>query len=174
MKQEKQLHLDEIKDQIQQFDSFVIMRYLGLSANKANDLRRDVAQLGGSLEMVRKRLFIKAAEAAGLKLDLSAMPGHIGLVFGGKDSFDLAKSVFKFSQDNDKTVEVIGGRFEGQLYDGQQVEMLSKLPSKDEMRAQLLSMFEAPMAQTLAVMDALLTSVMHCMDNKSKQENSDE
>lgn len=174
MRQEKQLLLDEVKDQINEFDTFLIMRYIGLSANKANDLRRDVAQLGGTLEMVRKRLLIKAADAAGLKLDMSALPGHIGLIFAGKDSLEITKSVFKFSQDNEKTVEVIGGSFEGQLYNAQQVEMLSKLPSKAEMRAQLLSVFEAPMAQTLAVMDALLTSVMHCMDNKSKQESADE
>ena len=39
MRQEKQLLLDEIKDQIEQFDSFVIMRYLRLNANKANEFR---------------------------------------------------------------------------------------------------------------------------------------
>ena len=50
------------------------------------------------------------------------------------------------------------------------VEKLSKLPGKDEMRAQLLSVFEAPMAQTLAVMDALLASVVYCLDNKCQQE----
>ena len=49
------------------------------------------------------------------------------------------------------------------------VESLSKLPGKDEMRAQLLAYLEAPMAQTLAVMDALLTSVVYCLENKSKQ-----
>ena len=43
---------------------------------------------------------------------------------------------------------------------------MSKLPSKDEMRAQFLGTLEAPMAQTLAVMDALLTSVVHCLNNK--------
>lgn len=173
MRQEKQLLLDEIKEQIDRHGSFVIMRYQGLSANTANDFRRQIAKLGGNIEVVRKRILLKAAEAAGVKLDLKALPGHIGLVLAGKDPIETTKAVFRFSQDNDKTVEVIGGRFEGLIYTGEQVEALSKLPGKDEMRAQLLAVFEAPMAQTLAVMNALLTSVVYCLDNKSKQESSD-
>ena len=46
---------------------------------------------------------------------------------------------------------------------------LSLTASKDEMRAQFLGLLEAPLAQTLAVMDAVLSSVVYCLDNKSKE-----
>lgn len=170
MRQDKNILKDEIRSQIEHFSSFVIMNYTGLSANAVNQFRRDIAGLGGSLEMVRKRVLIKAAESAGIKLDLSSLPGHIGLVFAGNDPLEMTKLVFKYSQQPEKTIGVVGGRFEGQLYEAAQMERLSKLPSKDEMRAQLLATFEAPMAQTLAVMEALLTSVVYCLDNKCKQE----
>jgi large subunit ribosomal protein L10 len=168
MKPEKELLLDEVKNQIKGREAFVIMRYQVLNANKANEFRREINKLGGNIEVVRKRLLVKAAEAAGVKLDLEALPGHIGLVLVGKDPIETTKAVYRFSQDNDKTIEVIGGQFEGQMYTGAQVQALSMLPSKDEMRAQFLGLLEAPMAQTLAVMDALLTSVVFCLDNKSK------
>ena len=45
-----------------------------------------------------------------------------------------------------------------------------KLPAKDEMRAQLLGLFEAPMSQTLSTMESLLTSVMHCLENKKDKD----
>lgn len=169
MRKDKQLLLDEVKGQIDEYGSFVIMSYLNLSANMANQFRIEIAKLGGSVEVMRKRVLIKAAEAAGVKLDLKALPGHIGLVFAGNDMLETTKAVFKFGQDADKAVKVIGGRFEGKLYGAADIEMLSKLPGKDEMRAQLLAVFEAPMSQTLAVMEALLTSVVYCLDNKSKQ-----
>jgi len=173
MRQEKQFLLDEVKGQIEQTGSFVIMRYAGLSANLANDFRREVAKSGGSVEVVRKRVLIKAAEAAGVNLDLKALPGHIGLVFAGNDPIETTKAVFKFSQDFGQLIEVVGGRFEGQLYSGADVEMLSKLPGKDGMRAQLLSVLEAPMAQTLAVMEAILSSVVYCLENKCQQDGSE-
>lgn len=168
MRQDKQLLLDEIKGQIENFDSFVVMRYQQLNANKANLLRREVAKLGGSIGVMRKRVLIKAAEAAGISLDVKALPGHIGLVYAKKDPIEMTKLVIKFGEDNDKAIEVVGGRIDGQLYNAADVNALSKLPGKNEMRAILLSVFEAPMAQTLAVMDALLSSVVYCLDNKAK------
>lgn len=173
MSHEKQLLLNEVKDQIDQFGSFVIMRYFSLTANQANDFRREVAKIGGNVEVVRKRVLLKAAEAAGVPLDLAALPGHIGLVFAGKDPLETAKVVFKFSQSS-KALEVIGGRIDGQLYSAPDVETLSKLPGKDEMRAQLLSVLEAPMSQTLAVMEALVSSVVYCLDNKCKQSSDNQ
>jgi large subunit ribosomal protein L10 len=172
MKPEKQLLLDEVTDQIKGRETFVIMRYQRMDANKANAFRREINKLGGDIEVVRKRLLVKAAEAVGVKLDLEALPGHIGLVLAGHDPIETTKAVYRFSQENDKIVEVIGGQFEGRMYTGEQVKALSMLPSKDEMRAQFLGTLEAPMAQTLAVMNALLTSIVFCLDNKSKLDAS--
>jgi|LakMenE01Jun11ns_1017448.scaffolds.fasta_scaffold9567815_2 large subunit ribosomal protein L10 len=172
MRQEKQLLLDEIAGQIKQSgNTFVIMSYQKLNANAANEFRRQIAKLGGNLEVVRKRVLLKAAQTAGIDLKMDVLPGHIGLVYGGNDPIETTKAVFRFSEENEQTIKVVGGHFEGQLYTGEQIEALSKLPGKNEMRAQLLGLFEAPMAQTLSVMEALLASVMYCLDNKAKQES---
>jgi large subunit ribosomal protein L10 len=169
MRTEKELLKQEIKDKLDRFGSFVIMQYTGLTANMANEFRREMGKLGGDVEVVRKRVLLKAAEDAGVQLDLSSLPGHIGIVFLGQDPIETTKMVFKFSQDREKVIQVIGGRFDGQLYSGADVERLSTLPGKNEMRAQLLSVLEAPLSQTLAVMEALLASVPYCLDNKGKQ-----
>jgi large subunit ribosomal protein L10 len=166
MRQDKQLLLDEIAGQINKYPSFVLMQYLGLNANKANAFRRDVLNMGGDVAMMRKRVLIKAAETSGIHFDLASLPGHIGLVYAGHDPIEMTKYVFKFGQENDKTVTVVGGRLDGILYNAADVEMLSKLPGKNEMRAELLGILEAPLAQTLAVMDALISSVVYCLDNK--------
>lgn len=173
MRAEKELLKQEIKDKIERFESFVIMQYSHLTANMANDLRREIGKGGGDVEVVRKRVLLKAAEDAGVQLDPASLPGHIGIVFLGKDPIESTKTVIKFSQDREKVIQVIGGRFDGQLYSGADVEYLSTLPGKDEMRAQFLSTLEAPLSQTLAVIEALLTSVPHCLENKSKGETTE-
>jgi large subunit ribosomal protein L10 len=174
MRAEKELLKKEIKDKLERFESFVIMQYARLSANAANDFRRQLSKVGGDVEVVRKRVLLKAAEDAGVQLDLSSLPGHIGIVFLGQDPIETTKMVFKFSQDREKVIQIIGGRFDGQLYIGADVERLSTLPGKDEMRSQLLSVLEAPLSQTLAVMEALLASIPYCLDNKGKQEEGSE
>lgn len=174
MRQEKNLLKNEIKDKFEKHGSFVIMNYLKLSANAANAFRRQIRKLGGEVEVVRKRVLLKAAEDAGISLNHSQLEGHIGLVFLGEDPIETTKSVFTFSQENEKSIQVVGGQFDGKIYSGADVERLSTLPGKDEMRAQLLSVFEAPMTHTLSVMVALMTSVPYCLDNKIKLEGGEQ
>lgn len=172
MRPEKQLLLDEVKDQIDEYGDFAIFQYAGVDANKMTDFRSDVAKIGGEVQMIRKRILIKAAAAAGVELDLTTLPGHIGLVFSGNDAVEMTKVVFEFSKDSKKALSVLGGRVDGQLYNAADVETLSKLPSMDVMRAQLLGLFEAPMSQVVSVIDTLLTSVPYCLENKCKKEES--
>jgi large subunit ribosomal protein L10 len=169
MRKEKQYLLDELKEQLNKFSSFVLINYSNINANKISAFRRDVRKMKGGVEFVKKRILVKAAGSLGHELDLKTLPGHIGVVLGDKDALELTKFVFQFRKENDKKVNVVGGFLEGVILSGEQVEELSKLPSKDEMRAQLLATFEAPMSQTLSVMEALITSVVYCLDNKVKQ-----
>ncbi len=168
MRQEKQILRDEIRGQIDKFPSFVIMRHIGLSANTMSDFRRSIFKMGGNVEFVRKRVLVKAAEEAGVSLIWRCCQ-VISVCICKRRSVELTKYVFQFGKENDPAVEVIGGRFEGKLYNATQIEMLSALPSRDEMRSQFLATLEAPMAQTLSVMEAVLTSVVYCLDNKRKQ-----
>jgi len=169
MRSEKQFLLEEVKEMIDRHQSFVIMQYSRMSANKANDFRCQIAEVGGDVQMINKRILVKAAKESGIELDLAALPGHIGLVFTGEDPIPAAKAVVQLCKESNQGISILGGRFEGQLFPGQQVEELSKLPGKDGMRSQLLAVLEAPMQQTVGVMNSLLCSVIYCLEEKSKK-----
>jgi large subunit ribosomal protein L10 len=174
MRAEKQLLLDEMKEAIDNSGAFLITQYQGLSANSSVGLRDSIAEKGGEMKVVRKRVFLKASEAMGLSLEPSMLDGHIAVVFAGEDAVETTKTVFQFGKENPNTLDVLGGLFDGVVCDAAKVKKLSTLPGKDEMRAQLLGLFEAPMSQTLSVMESLLTSVIFCLDNKVKQEQDNE
>ncbi len=172
MRQDKQLLLDDIKEQMDTAGSFVIMSYQQLKANLANDFRDEMAKIGSSVEMVPKRVLIKAAEQVQITLEHEKLPGHISLVLAGEEPFQTAKLVYKYSKKNGDVFTVLGGKFEGKLCDADQVKQLSELPTQDEMRAQLLGTFAAPLSQTLAVFNALLTSVPSCLQQKCDKDGN--
>lgn len=173
MRDEKTLLLDEIKDQINSYDSFIIMGYSGFTANSANEFRNVIAEQGGNVEMVPKRVLVKAAEESGLSLQREQLPGHISVVFAGQQPYETAKTVFKYSKDKGNVFTVLGGKFEGKLYAADDVEKLSKLPSLDEMRAQFVGLLEAPMAHTVSTMETLLSTIIVCLENKAKKEGQE-
>lgn len=168
MRPEKQLLLNEIKEKIDGSKALFLTRYQRLNPNLASAFRMQVAKSGGSFEVVRKRILLKAAGESGIALQSGMLEGHIGVVFADVDPIEMTKVIYQFRKENEDVLEVLGGRFDGQLCSAKDVEQISQLPSKDEMRAQFLGTLEAPLSQTLAVVEALLTSVMHCLENKSQ------
>ncbi len=157
MRAEKHLLLDEIKQKIDSSTALIVARYDRLPPNLSWEFRDQLAKSGSAFEVVRKRVFLKAAEQAGIKLDESLLKGHIGVVFVQQpDAMPSAKMVCKFSGDNQNVLEVVCGQIEGKIYGGAEVVQLAKLPALDEMRAQFLALLVSPMSQTLAVFDALI------------------
>ncbi len=169
MRPEKQLLLDEIAEKINGSKAFVLTRYGKLEPNISSHFRQALGKAGGSFEVVRKRILIKAAQSAGISLDEALLQGHVGIVFAEEDPVQTTKAFFQFSKENEDLFHVLGGQFEGRLCSAKDVEQISKLPGQQEMRAQFLATLEAPLSQTLAVMEALLTSVMFCLEEKSQK-----
>jgi large subunit ribosomal protein L10 len=119
--------------------------------------------------VVKKRLFLKAAELSGIQFNSSLLEGHIGVVFVSQaDAIVPAKTVFKFSEENGKLLEVLEGFIEGKIMPGAELEMLSKLPGIDEMRAGLLALFVSPMSHVLSVMEAAIAGPLAERQEKSE------
>lgn len=171
MRPEKQLLLDEIKEKVLDSKALVLASYQKFEPNLVAGFRSNLAKMGGSLEVVRKRILIKAAQVAGVTLDPALLKGHVAVFFADQDPVQTTKLIYQFAKDNEGLLQVLCGRFEGVVCSARDVETISNLPSKDEMRAQFLGTLEAPLSQTLAVFEALLTSVIHCMDNKNQESN---
>ena len=167
MKKEKQLLLDALTIEMGKNPSFLITEYKALEANKVSEFRNQLRKLGGNFEVVKKRIFLKALKEKGLQLRLDQLPGHIGLIFASLDPVETTKAVVTFSDANQKAISLVGASLDGVLIDQADVARIALLPSKDQMRAQLLGLLEAPMAQTLSVIEALLASVPCCLDNKA-------
>lgn len=169
MREEKQLLLNEIKDKIAGSKAIVLTSYKRLAPNKSAEFRLNLSKAGGCMEVVKKRVLVKAAQAADIALDPALLKGHIAVIFADQDPVQMTKAVYQFRKENEDLLEVIGGRFEGAVCSAADMEQISKLPGKDEMRAQFLGTIEAPLSQTLAAIEALLTSVLHCMENKAEK-----
>ncbi len=173
MKKEKQLFLEDIKSHVVANPSFIVAQYKKLTANQANEFRRQMQKQGVQFEVIRKRMLAKACSLAGFTLPLDVLEGHVGVLSTTNDPMDAVKAVLKYSDANEKCFNLLAARLEGQMILGEDVEALSKIPSKDELRAQFLGLLEAPMSQTLAVFEALLSSVVSCVDNKVKKEQGE-
>ncbi len=169
MRKEKELLLNEIKEKMDASTAMIVARYDKLEPNISWQLRDLLGQSGSIFEVVRKRIFLKAAEKAGIPIDASLLAGHIGVIFVNQpDTMAPTKAVFKFSEENGELLKVICGQINGKIIPGTEVEELSKLPGLDEMRAILLGLFTSPMSQMLSILEAVMAEPLSVIEKKSE------
>jgi len=169
MRAEKQLLLDEIKSKIDESTGFIITKYEGLTALAANEFRGEISKLESEFEVVRKRIFIKAAQECDIKISSTDLEGHIGIVFSKNDAIRTTKTIVDFGKTNGSIFELLGARIEGEIYSKEEVNKLAQLPGKEQLQAEFLGLLEAPMATLLSTMESLLSSILYCLDNRAKK-----
>jgi large subunit ribosomal protein L10 len=168
MRPEKEFLLQEIKNQIDRSQAMVMVKYNKLSPMASWKFGKMISSEKSHFEVVKKRVFLKAAEKSGISLDLGDFTGHIGVLFVEGDPLSATKILLNFSKENEDTLKILSGRMEGKVYSGQDMETLAKLPSLQEMRALILGLFVSPMSQTLSVIEQMLSGVAGCIENKSQ------
>lgn len=169
MREEKQLLLDEIKEKIEGSSGFVALHYRSFTAARVRQFRDVIAEMGGEFEVVRKRVFIKAAASVGMQFHVEKLQGHVGIVFARQDIAQVIKGAVKFGDENENSVTLLGGHVDGALCSAEDIEAIAKLPGIQELRAQFVGLLAAPLAQTVQVLQAVPTNILYCLEEKGKK-----
>ena len=172
MRKEKQFLLDDVKDTLNQFQDFVITSYNRLDPNTAADFRTSIIESGGCFSVVKKRIFLKATQEVGITIDQKMLKGHIGIVYSGKDLIATTKVIYQFKEKKAGLLDVLGGQFEGKPCLPSDLQEIAALSSQEQMRAELLGVFEAPLSGLLAAFEAAMTGVVSCIDQQVKKKES--
>lgn len=169
MRNEKQFLLTETKDHLEGTSSFLVTSYQGMNPNITFPFRLSIMETGAVFQVVKKRIFVKAAAKAGIYMDRESLRGHIGIVYAAKDIIATTKAIYKFKKDNKGLLEVVGGVFEGTVCSPYEFEEISKLSSQEQMRAEFLGLLESVMSGIPGVMGALLENIISYIDQKRTQ-----
>ena len=135
MRAEKQLLLDEIEGKMGESTGFIVVSYQQLKAPTIREFRDKISESGGDFEVIRKRVFIKAATKKGLPIDLSELTGHIGIIFTKEDAGPSAKIALSYEEKEGEPVKILRGMIEGKLCSSDDVKAFATLPSLEVLRS---------------------------------------
>jgi len=126
----------------------VLTRYVKLTVAQTNQFRRELRGAGGECKVAKNTLAKRAVAGTAYQGSERWLDGQTALVFGYEDPIAVTKIVAKWAESEAEKFSIKGAVFEGEMLDPKAVVALSKTPSKDVLRAQLLGVLQAP-AQTL-------------------------
>ena len=172
MRLEKTSILNEITERLQASDCTIVLSYGGLTVAELYELRKAVLPLEGRCTIAKNTLIAKAAKDLGWADITSMLTGPSAVVTGKGDVAELAKIVCQFVKTHNKAA-VKGGALEKAALSAADVDNLSKLPGKDQMRAQLLATFMAPATNLVRVFIAPVQQVLNVLQAKVDKEGGD-
>lgn len=124
----------------------VLADYHGLTVEQMTDLRKQARASGVYLRVVRNTLLKRAVEGTEYECIQSALTGPTILAFSQEDPGSAARLVQSFAKEN-KKLEVKALSVGGMLLAADQIDVLAKLPTKDQAISMLMSVMQAPVAK---------------------------
>ena len=169
MRLEKTSILNEITERLQASDCTIGLSYGGLTVAELYELRKAVLPLEGRCTIAKNTLIAKAAKDLGWADITSMLTGPSAVVTGKGDVAELATIVCQFVKTHNKAA-VKGGALEKAALSAEDVDNLSKLPGKDQMRAQLLATLMAPATNLVRIFVAPAQSVLYVLKAKEEKD----
>ncbi|MGA0134372.1 MAG: 50S ribosomal protein L10 [Opitutales bacterium] len=153
MRAEKQYLVDEVAAQLAASNYLLLANFTGVTVQDSSSVRTQLRAHGAEYHVVKNSILNIAAKQANLPDLSSHLKGHTALVTGGNNPSGVAKVLVGFFKDFSK-LDVKAGVLDAKLLTKAEIEALSKLPSLDGIRAQLLSLLTQPSASFVRVLDA--------------------
>lgn len=147
----KQDQVSLLKGKLEQAKSAVIVDYSGLTVGQKTTLLGKVKAAGGQFLVAKNTLMhIAMGKQEELKDSFSGMNG---LLLSNDDAVAPLKALVEFQKETEK-LTVKKGFMEGKILSEDEVVALSKLPSKNELIATLISRLQGPSYGLVNVLQA--------------------
>ncbi len=138
----------------------VLTEYRGLTVAEITNFRKSLRTKGAEYHVAKNTLLLRAANDLGFQNLEEALVGPTAVAFVGQDLVGGVKSVLDFARSarvdarGNKVFVVKHGILGGRLISGDQLDELTKLPTKEEMVAKMLGSLNAPLTGLVNVLSA--------------------
>tara|TARA_B100000530_G_scaffold273168_1_gene185879 strand:+ start:313 stop:834 length:522 start_codon:yes stop_codon:yes gene_type:complete len=159
---EKQAIVAEVNETANKALSAVMADYRGVSVDEMTSLRQQARDAGVHVKVIRNTLAKRAFEGTEFECLNEALLGPNILAFSIEDPGACARVFKDFAKDNE-SFEIKALSVGGKMLPPEQIDVLAKLPSREQALAMLLSVMQAPitkLARTLNDVPGRVTRVV--------------
>ena len=146
-------------------DGLVFVETQGLSVPEVEGIRATVREQNGQYLVAKNSLIRHALEQANWVIPEDLLVGPVAIIFGRDNVPGVAKALLKHidEKEYDTKMRVTGGIMSGDILNAEQVDSVSKLPTLDELRAQIAGLMMSPAQGLVNVLDQATGGVVNVL-----------
>lgn len=166
-------------DLLGQTGGFIVVQSKGLSVKEVEGLRAVVRGAKGKYIVTKNTLLGIALKEAGWAIPSSLLVGPVAIALGMENLPGVAKAILDYGVDPTRIekMKITGAQMGATTLTAAQVEILSKLPSLDELRAQIIGLVVSPAQGLVSVLQqatAGVINVLQAYEDKDKDKGGED
>lgn len=158
-KTQKEEIIGGLRETMDQSKVLVIADYRGLTVKDMDDLKKEVREMGGKMQVAKKTLLNIILKERNIDFDTRTFSGPLVFVFGPEETA-IPKKIWTFAKKNDK-LKIEGAILENNVLNSEEAIALAKLPSKEELLARVVGTIQAPISGFVHVLSGTVGSFVN-------------
>ncbi|NLO05758.1 MAG: 50S ribosomal protein L10 [candidate division WS1 bacterium] len=156
---EKKQMVEEMREHLEDAGSVYLTAFQGLSVSAATELRGQLLEAGGHMQVVKNRLLKVAVEGTDYESLAEMLAGPNAITYCGDDPVEPLKVLATFAESHDQP-PVKAGVVDGEILSAEQIDKLSKVPPLDELRATVVGGIASPVTGFVYTLSGLVSDLV--------------
>jgi len=174
-REQKEQAVSELTEAFSTAKLAVLTDYRGLDVPSISELRANLREAGIPYTVAKNTLVKIALANTDKKVeDTSTLVGPVAIAFG-PDEVEAARIVYEYTKQNE-ALEILGAIDEtGNILSREDVVALAKLPSREQLLAQVVGTIAAPLSGFVRVLNGNVSGLVYALQavaDKKAQANS--
>ena len=143
----KDMMTRQLTQRLEGVDTVAVVGFTGVDALTTHQIRGRLREKEIHLTVVKNSLARKAFREVGLDAAADLMVGPCALAYGGEGLINVVRELLDIRKTQAPTLEVKSAILEGDVFGSDQIDALSKYPTREEAIAQVLGSVLSPASQ---------------------------
>jgi large subunit ribosomal protein L10 len=154
-------------------NGFIVTEYRGLTVSNLNELRNKLVEVNSAYVVTKNTLFKRALRENEWPIPDDLLAGPVATAFSDGNMPGMAKAILEFQKNYEDRFIIKGGVMSGSILTAAQIDAVSKLPTLDELRAQIAGLLVQPATGLVSVINSATASIVNVL-HAYVQEDSNE
>lgn len=166
-KEKKSKIIDELKRIAGSANSIIFVNFHGESVVKTSALRRELRKKSSLYKVAKKTLVEKSFEGENYKGKFVDFKGELAAIFNSSDNIaEVLKHINSLAKEG--KFKILGGVFEKEYRNAEFMTAISKLPPKEVILQQLLSLLNSPAKSMVDALSGGIANFIRVLDQIAK------
>ncbi|HEX14043.1 MAG: 50S ribosomal protein L10 [Desulfurella sp.] len=172
LKKEKKIEIVEtIRKNLENAQAVFLVDYSGVDVKTLESVREQVKELGDSFNVIKNTLVAKATQDTKWSNILGLLEGPNAFAVSYNDPVALAKVLLK-AEKNIEKLQLKSAVMYGSVFNHDQIEAISKLPSREILLSMLLGVLNAPARGLVSALAGILRKPLYALNAIKEQKTN--